>query len=72
MTRKYAVICPHCKEKFFREDTEFVKYKNRYYHKECYDIVNKDNIEKEKLEDTIKKLFNIETLSPLIFRGTLR
>ena len=44
MTRKYAVICPHCKEKFFREDTEFVKYKNRYYHKECYDIVYKNNI----------------------------
>lgn len=66
MTRKYAVICPYCKEKFFREDTEFVQYKNRYYHKKCYDIINQDNIEKEKLEDTIKKLFNIEALSPLI------
>lgn len=66
MGRKYAVICPHCKKKFYREDEEFVKYKNRYYHKECFEVVNKDVVEKEKLEEFIKQLFNLETLSPLI------
>ena len=62
------MTCPHCNKKFYREEEEYVKYKNRFYHKECYDIVAKEDNDKQALEDFIKKIFSLENLSPLIRR----
>ena len=66
MTRKYKVICPQCSKSFYREDEEYIHYKNRYYHKDCYNIISKVTKEKQELEDFIKELFNLDNLSPLI------
>ena len=36
MTKKTPVTCPYCKEKFYREEIDFVEVGRRYAHRECY------------------------------------
>lgn len=71
MAKRYRVKCPLCNEFFYREDEPFVEYKNRYYHKECFEKgfdqkAVKEEQDKKALEEFIKKLFNIEKITPLI------
>lgn len=67
MAKQPKVKCPICGEQFYREEVEFVKVKNRYYHKDCYEASEKEKTEEDKekelLTDYIKKLFGIQTLS---------
>lgn len=60
------VKCPFCEISFDREEEEFIYYKNRYWHINCYKERFPDEEEKEKLRNYIKKLFNMEQLSVLI------
>ncbi len=80
------VKCPHCEQRFDREVVKnFVLYKNRYYHGDCYDRKmaeikkeekekeekklkqankkEKEKIDKVNLENFIKDLFGVPTLS---------
>lgn len=62
--------CPVCGQQFYREDTPFLKIKNRYYHKSCYEAQENEKTEEEKERDLlieyIKKLFNIDVITPKI------
>lgn len=69
--RKYKVKCPFCEKFFYREDEEYEIYKNRFYHKECYDKIKKENDDKEKLEKFIKELFQLEIL-PLLIKNQIK
>lgn len=62
------VKCPLCGQTFDRNSVENVKVKRRYYHKECYEKIEKDLKEKDLLEEYIKELFKIEELSLLMKR----
>lgn len=62
------VKCPFCDKSFNREETDYIHYKNRYWHVECYKEKFPDEEEKQLLIDYIKKLFNIEKLTPLIYK----
>ena len=71
MPAQHYVICKHCGVRFNRDKEEAVKISaNRYVHKTCYDeyIKGKDKDEQDylELEEYIKKLFNIKTLSAKI------
>lgn len=56
------VKCPLCQLTFDRDKCEFVRVKNRYYHKVCYDRMEEEKTEeqksKEELENYIMKMFN--------------
>ena len=70
MAKKPKVICPECKESFYREETEFVHIKNRYWHKTCYENKNKAASKEEQdlklLGEYIQKLFQTEYVSPRV------
>ena len=72
MAKQPKVKCPICGKQFYREDEPFVKLKNRYYHRACYEASEKEKTEEEKEHDLlieyIKKLFNINTLTVKISR----
>ncbi len=52
------VKCPVCLDYFKKEDVEFVKHKNRYYHKKCFEGKHAEEAEKQKLVDYIEKLLH--------------
>lgn len=62
MAKQPKVKCPICGEQFYREDEPFVKIKNRYAHKKCFEAqeIAKDEETKEKdlLYSYISKIFN--------------
>ena len=60
------VKCPFCEQYFNKDKTDFVFKKNRYWHKECFEEKYPNEEEKEELREYIKKLLNIEQLTPLI------
>ena len=67
----HFVICKYCGQKFNRDNEPFVEVgSRRYAHKECADKVDASISPEEKeyiaLEEYIKKLFNINTLSAKI------
>lgn len=64
MARK--TVCPICKQSFDRDLEEFVFYKKRYYHKACFDTIDKDVRDREELEEYIRQVYNIEKMTPLI------
>ena len=71
--RMPQVKCPYCGKYFYRDVEEFVQInKTRYAHKECYDRHNAALTQEERdlniLQDFIKKLFNIDTLTEKIKR----
>lgn len=49
------VKCPVCSKKFDRETVEYVKHKNRYYHKDCYE---KEEREKTQIAEQKKKILD--------------
>lgn len=61
------VKCPHCSQTFDRDKEEFVQIKNRYFHKACYEELEKSKSVEEaslrELEKYIMKLFNEEFIS---------
>ncbi len=58
MTKKPPVKCPVCNEYFQRETTPFEHYKNRYYHKSCFESKNEMDQNKEKLIKYIERLLH--------------
>ena len=57
MAKKPQVICPICKEKFYREDEEFVQEGRRYYHLACHE--QKEHIEEytNKIHEYCRKIY---------------
>ena len=72
MAKQPKVKCPICGEQFYREDEPFIKIKNRYIHKKCYEAKENEKTEEEKeyelLIEYIKKLFGVQTLTVKINR----
>lgn len=72
MAKKLAPVkCPYCSKYFHREAEEYVQInKTRYAHKACYDRHNaelsQEERDKQVLENYIKQLFKIETISAKI------
>lgn len=66
----HYVICPHCSERYNRDKAETVIVGRRYYHKKCYDLMiakqQKEEKDKQLLEEYIKQLFNISQLTKKI------
>jgi hypothetical protein len=65
---KHIVKCFYCNEKFDANKEDFVMINaRRYAHKACAEQAQKnkseEEIEKEKLEQYIKYLFNIDKLT---------
>ena len=60
------VICVYCKKPLSRKDADCVLAENgKYAHKSCFDIEqNREKTDREKLEDYIKKLYNISYIDP--------
>ena len=56
MTNERPVKCPACEQHFQRSITVFVKHKNRYWHKSCYEKEADKAKDKEKLLRYIEKL----------------
>lgn len=50
-------VCPYCKVSFNIDTEEYVKVKNRYAHKSCWEQHEKDAQELRVLTDYIKKLY---------------
>lgn len=61
MAKQPKVKCPICGEQFYREDTPYIKLKNRYIHESCYqareESKSEDEKEKDKLYAYIDKVF---------------
>lgn len=53
MAKLPKVKCPICGEQFYREDELFVKIKNRYAHKTCYEAAEAKKSEEEKERDKL-------------------
>lgn len=60
------VKCPFCGQQFNRDEVEYVHYKNRYWHKKCFNEKFPNEEEKEALRNYIKKIFHMEQLTVLI------
>ncbi len=58
MPSQAPVKCPVCEQRFLREEVIFVKYKNRYYHKSCFDNQEQESANREKLIKYIERLFH--------------
>lgn len=74
-TRKLAPVkCKECGEKFERmqDGSNFVTKSKRYYHKECYEILQKaEDTEKKQyfeLIDYIIKLYGFDSPTPVMFK----
>ena len=65
-----ATKCPVCNLFFNRDQVAFVHYKNRYYHKSCYDKHTQQTVQDEKdlvnLEEYIVKLLQLECINARI------
>lgn len=67
----HIVICPFCNLKFDTDKEPYEKpSQRRYAHKKCYELAmaskSKEEQDKENLEEYIKTLFNIPSLTPKI------
>lgn len=64
MSSKRSVICPYCSESFLRDRVLWVKQKNRYWHKECWERYltdkEKEKQDFQKLLTYINKLYGFE------------
>ena len=56
MPGRFQVKCPICQQYFDRSVEEFVHFKNRYYHKRCFDQVDKIDIVKQKIYDLMREV----------------
>lgn len=65
MSRK--VKCPECGIYFIREEEDGVLYKNRWYHKKCYDTYWEIESVRLELIDFILPLFKIKSPGPRIY-----
>ena len=66
MPGRFQVKCPICQQYFDRSVEEFVHFKNRYYHKRCFDQVDKidivGNLEINSFNNTEKIQVNLKDL----------
>lgn len=51
------VKCPYCKKEFNKDKVANVHVKNRYYHAECYEKFQSDDVLVEKIQNKAKSLF---------------
>lgn len=63
-----SVVCIFCKKAMSKKDEDCVMVSNgKYAHKGCKDLDdNREKTDKEKLEDYIKKLFELDYVEPRI------
>lgn len=54
------VKCPVCGQLFQREETEYVQFKQRYYHKECYETLSKNEVIKEQIHTLMREVLGDE------------
>ena len=63
----HFVKCLYCDRTFDADEEKFVKpNKTRYAHFDCYQVVKKEEEDREELREYIKKIFNLENLGPVI------
>lgn len=64
------VKCPGCDKRFYREDHEFLRIGNRYWHKSCHEnrtaAETKAEQDAKALEEYICTLFKSDYVSPRI------
>lgn len=66
MPGKYQVKCPVCQNYFDRSVEEYVHFKNRYYHKKCFEQVDKDDVAKQKIYELMREVLGIQYSQPRI------
>ena len=61
------VKCPYCDTFFNRDTEEHEYYKNRYYHKSCFEAFWQIESERQELILYINKLFKLKSPGPKIY-----
>ena len=56
MPKKGQVKCPVCGQMFMKDEIPNKHFKNRYYHIDCFEKVNKNEIVKEKIYEKMRRL----------------
>lgn len=72
MASDKKVKCPSCEIFFKRSEEDYIEFKNRYWHKSCYEnylnSLNQEEKDLIDLENYIKELFHIEKITTNIRR----
>lgn len=64
---KNMVICDYCKKTFDKSKVPFVQRGRKYFHEECkIKDDQREHTDKEKLDDYVMNLFNMDYVSPRI------